>query len=412
MSPVRIVVLLCLAEVLSMTMFAAFPALIPVLLPEWRLANAEAGLIGGMFYGGYLLAAPVLTPLTDRMDARRIYVLACALAGLGGFGFAFIAADTASALVFQALIGAGLAGTYMPGLKLLSDLVEESPRRGRYVAFYTSTFGIGASVSYVIVGTIEPAFGWRAVFFVSGFGPLAAAALVRLALPPSRVAPSPQARPHLLDFRPVFRNRVARGYILGYSAHCYEMFGIGAWIVAFLAFSATLQPDGNAMPWDPRWTVAVVGTLAIPASILGNELATRHGRRPVILAIMSLSGLAACVLGLLAPLPWHVLAAAYAVYLVLGMGDSSALTNGVIGAAEPHLRGATMAIYSFLGIGTGLIAPFLFGVVLDLAGGNTSRLAWGLGFAIMGAAGALAPLALLVSRFPGKDTKPLDPAGP
>src|SRR5690606_23926566 len=178
MAPVRIVVVLCLAEVLSMTMFATFPALIPVLLPEWDLANAEAGLIGGMFYGGYLLAAPFLTTLTDRMDARRIYLFACLLAALGGFGFAFLARGTATASVCQALIGAGLAGTYMPGLKLLSDLVEESPRRGRLVAFYTSTFGVGASLSYVLVGLIEPGFGWHAAFLVSAFGPLAAALLV------------------------------------------------------------------------------------------------------------------------------------------------------------------------------------------------------------------------------------------
>ena len=27
------------------------------------------------------------------------------------------------------------------------------------------------------------------------------------------------------------------GYILAYSAHCYELFGLRAWLVAFLAFA-------------------------------------------------------------------------------------------------------------------------------------------------------------------------------
>lgn len=395
MSPVRIVVWLCIAEVLSMTMFATFPALIPVLLPEWHLANAEAGLIGGMFYGGYLLAAPFLTTLTDRMDARRIYLFACLLAALGGVGFGFVAQGTLTAIVSQALIGAGLAGTYMPGLKLLSDLIEETRQRGRLVAFYTATFGIGASVSYVLVGLIEPALGWRMAFFLSALGPLAAAALV-WRLPPSHVVAHAGARTHLLDFRPVLRNRAARGYILGYSAHCFELFGIGSWIVAFLTFSAALH--GGAMSLDARWLVAAIGTLAIPASLIGNEIATRYGRARVIAAIMALSGLAACVLGFLAPLPWYALGAAYALYLVFAMGDSSALTNGVIGAADPDLRGATMAVYSLLGIGTGLVAPFLFGAVLDLAGGNADLHAWGFAFAAMGAAGLLGSAFALAAR--------------
>jgi MFS family permease len=154
---------LCLAEVLSMTTFATFPALVPVLLPEWRLTNSEAGLVSGMFFGGYMAAVPVLTSLTDRVDARRVYLFACLLAAFGSFGFACVADGVLSAILFQALIGAGLAGTYMPGLKLLSDLVE-GPRRSRFVAFYTSTFGIGTSVSLLIVGVAAPPFGWPAAF--------------------------------------------------------------------------------------------------------------------------------------------------------------------------------------------------------------------------------------------------------
>lgn len=402
MSPVRIVVLLCAAEVLSMTTFSTFPALIPLLLPEWRLANSQAGLISGMFFGGYMAAVPVLTSLTDRIDARRVYLLACVLAALGSLGFAFAADGVISASLCQALVGAGLAGTYMPGLKLLSDLIEEGPRRSRFVAFYTATFGIGNSVSLAVVGLVEPGLGWRAAFIASAFGPLAAAALVWLTLPPSRVVAHPEAREHLLDFRPVFRNRAVTGYILGYAAHCYELFGMRAWSVAFLTFSATLQSAESGFPWSAAWLAAAISPLAIPASIAGNEIATRYRRRNVILTIMGLSASMACVVGFLAPLPWYVVVLGYTIHLIFMMGDSSALTNGVIAEASPHARGATMAMYSFLGFGAGLIAPLVFGVVLDVAGGNTRVLAWGLAFASLGVGCALGPVALLVSKYRGR----------
>ena len=47
------------------------------------------------------------------------------------------------------------------------------------------------------------------------------------------IVPSSRA---LLDFRPVFRNRAALGYILGYAAHCFELYALRTWIVAFWAF--------------------------------------------------------------------------------------------------------------------------------------------------------------------------------
>lgn len=398
MSPARIVLLMCAAETLSMTTFATFPALIPVLLPEWALSNSEAGLISGMFFGGYMAAVPVLTSLTDRMDARRVYVFACGLGAVGSLGFAYVATGLYSAILFHALIGAGLAGTYMPGLKLLSDLIEDSPRRSRYVAFYTSTFGIGLSVSLLLVGLVEPDFGWRAAFLASAAGPLAAAAIVWSRLPPSKVSTPSHASQHLLDFRPVFRNRAATGYILGYAAHCYELFGMRSWLVAFLAFSAALQPAGAELPWGAAWVAAAITPLGIASSILGNEIAARFRRRDVILTAMALSALVAWVVGFLAPLSWSVVVLVMSVYVVLIMGDSAALTNGVIAEASPHLRGATMAIYSFLGFGAGMVAPLVFGAVLDLAGGNTEVRAWGFAFASLGVVSALGPLALLAAK--------------
>jgi MFS-type transporter involved in bile tolerance (Atg22 family) len=74
------------------------------------------------------------------------------------------------------------------------------------------------------------------------------------------------------------------------------------------------------------------------------------------------------------------------------LGDSGALTSGVIAATPPEQRGATMAVYSLSGFTTAFLAPLVFGVVLDLAGGNRSVTAWGLAFASIGFFGALAPL--------------------
>ena len=60
------------------------------------------------YAAGYMLAVPVLTSLTDRIDSRRVYAWACVLSSLGAAGFALFASGLWSALAFQFLIGAAL----------------------------------------------------------------------------------------------------------------------------------------------------------------------------------------------------------------------------------------------------------------------------------------------------------------
>ena len=62
----------------------------------------------------------------------------------------------------------------------------------------------------------------------------------------------------LLDFRPVLRNRAALGYILGYGAHCFELYGMRTWLVAFWTF-VVAQSDDSALVGPI--TVSVIVTL-------------------------------------------------------------------------------------------------------------------------------------------------------
>jgi len=395
LTPVQLALLMCGAESLSMTGFAAYTTLLPVLQQEWALSNSEAGLVSGIYYAGYVIATPLLTSLTDRVDARRVYVLACLVSCAGAAGFMLFAGDLVSALVFQFLIGAGLGGTYMPGLKMLTDQLEGAGQ-SRAVAFYTATFGIGSTLSILFCGWIGAALGWQAAFAWGAAGPLVAAALVGLAMPRGRTRAASQPAPALLDFRPVLRNRRTLPYIIGYTAHNYELFGQRSWMVAFLVFTASLQP-ADAPMWVGAATLAAMINLLGPVmSVTGNELALRFGRTRVIFTFMTASGLFACVLGYTAPLPWMLVFLIMCLHYGLMLGDSAALTAGAVAAAHPDERGATMAVYSFVGFSSAIFAPLVFGAVLDVAGGNRNLLAWGLAFASIGLFGVLAPLARLI----------------
>ncbi|MEX0638470.1 MAG: MFS transporter, partial [Burkholderiales bacterium] len=262
-------VLLITAHVFSMLGFSTYPALLPALQAEWRISNSEAGIIGSFFFAGYIATVSAWTALTDRIDARYVYVAGSVLALAGCAGFGLGAQGVLSACAFQALLGAGIAGTYMPGLRLLSDVVH-GPAQSRYIAFYTSFFGIGAAFSFALAGWIEPLWGWRAAFVSCAAGSLVSGVMVCASLP----AKKPAGGTHSILFplaawRRILANRASTGYILGYGVHCLELFGSRGWMVAFLSFAAGVGAAGAA-PWSPTAIAAAVNIAAVPASILGN----------------------------------------------------------------------------------------------------------------------------------------------
>jgi MFS family permease len=193
-------------------------------------------------------------------------------------------------------------------------------------------------------------------------------------------------------WRKVLANRAAAGYTLGYAVHCIELFGSRGWMVAFLAFSAGLQASGAGFPWNLAAIAAVVNLVAVPSSILGNEVALRMGRGRWILIAMFASGAAGVLLSLIAPLHWAIVLGLLIAHALLVMADSGTLTAGLVGTVPPELRGAALGMYSLAGFAGGMIGPSLFGFALDVAGGQASGAAWVWAYLAIGAGGLAAPL--------------------
>jgi len=396
----RVITWMCAAHVASMAGISSYATLLPRLQDEWGMNNSQAGFVSGAFFAGYMGAVPLLASLTDRIDARRVYWASSLVAGAALFAFALLAQGVNSASLLQVLAGAGIAGTYMPGLRALTDNLEGARTQSRAVAFYTAVFGLGTSLSILLSGRVADALGWRWAFGLAALGPLLAGLMVIWGLPPRRPARTHDT--HVLDFRPVLGNREVRPYILGYAVHCWELFGSRTWLVAFIVFAQELQLAEGAGPalWSAVTIAAVANLFGPPASIAGNELAMRHGREQWIWMAMLASGLLTCALGFAAFLPWYALAVLAMLHMSLVMGDSSALTAGLVTRADERIRGAAMAVHSMLGFGAGFIAPLVFGVVLDLAGGRLSPLAWGFAFASLGV-GALFMAGFIRARAAG-----------
>jgi MFS family permease len=375
-----LVVLMCSAELLCMAGFATYPALLPSFRAAWSLSNGEAGLIGGILFLGYVAAVPVLTSLTDRVDARRIYLGSALIAACGSALFALITDGFFTAMVAQLVFGVGFAGVFMPGLRAMSDRIDES-LQSRAIAMYTSLSGFGLAGSYYLAGVVASHASWRLAFALATLGPLAAAILVFLLMKPKAPPVATTARlGFFASFRLVFRNKPALGYISAYVAHCWELYGLRAWMVAFLAFIAAHETGLGIASLDAPTLAAVISLGGIASSIGCNEFAKKFGRANLVTAIMS----ASLVFGIAAGFSWrlsfYVAITLLTLYYAAVMADSGALTAGTVSVSHPEQRGATLGVHSMLGFGSGLVAPTAFGVILDLAGGAQSGWAWSAAF--------------------------------
>ena len=362
------------------------------LIPEWHLSGAQAGLLAGSGAAGYMCAVPVLATLTDRIDARKILIAGSAVSALGTLLFGLFATGLWSGAFFNAVAGVGFAGAYMPGLKALTDRLAPGDS-SRAITLYTSSFSLGVGLSFLISQLVAESWGWRAAFFVTAIGPLVMLAMCLLLRP---VEPKPAHGRALLDFGPVFQNTNAMGFILGYGAHCFELYGIRTWLVAFWTFVAMKNSATSIL--TPVVVSVLFSVMAMPASILGNEFALRIGRHRAITAVMFSSAVIAMLIGIFADKsPWFLLPLIM-IYAITTPADSGALTSGMAMAANPAYRGATMATHSTVGFGLSALGAWVIGVALDAAGGPLNPSAWMAAFSVLAAGIVVGPVALYWSR--------------
>ena len=389
--PISLICTMCLGIILALTCYANFPALQPQFEILWDLSKMESGLIFGIFFGGVLAGTPLLSPLADKFDPRRVWMFSAILMALSVFGFALLAQGFWTALLFRGLTGIGLAGVYMPGLKILSDRLE-GPAQTRAAVIYTASFIIGFSVSFAMTGEIAKAFGWQWAFIIAGIALVVTAFLV-LPIPPAEKHHLREEDTPAMDFRPTLRARPAMAFITAYGAHCWEAFTLGSWCVAVLTFHLTIfEPDLNPV-FNPIWVASITGLMGFPASVVGNELCLRFGRRRVIFFISAASAFFTMIFGFLLWLPyWLLVSMSFLMVFMISL-DSGSLSAGMIQRAPKGYTATTMALYSMAGFGAGLVGPFIFGAVLDLFG-DTNIMGWGFAYVSIGLAALGAPLAM------------------
>ena len=415
---------ICASELGTLLVFSNFSALLPLLQKEWGLSNSEAGLIVSFYQFGYIGAVMILATLTDYMPPRRIYLWSAFWTAAASLAFAFSAQGFLSAIVLRGAVGLGLAGTYMPGMRMVAERFAAGGR-GFAMGCYIGSFTLGTSVSLLLTGWANGLWGWRWAFALTAAGPLLAGVIGWLVLPRGmahRPAPAPAAakpgaasvnpgaasvKPGAASVKkerlgPVLKNRPAMRLITAYGAHTFELMGMRGWIVPF--FTASLVASGAALAEANQQAAlaasAVLAIGALPHPFTG-LISDRFGRARPISVLMLLSAACSLVIGWGLAWPFSALVALGLLYGVLITSESAIVSTGIAEAAEPTYLGRTMALQSTVGFTAGALSPWAVGLVLDWAPrwGTSAEAKWIWGFGLLGVVALLGPLTVRFKEF-------------
>lgn len=358
---------------------------LPLLAEEWTASATAMGWVFAAYQVGYVASVLLVLPLTDRFHAGRVIALCSVATSIAFILFPVLAFDVWSASVLRGLAGIGLAGVYMPGVRLVAASAAPE-RRGLAVSVYVSAFYLGAAVSLWATGALLPTVGWRGAGYV--LGAISAVALP-LAILATRGATAPEGRsarlrPEVLKQGPVVRT------ILAYTGHSWELYVSRGWLAAFLAAVLAGQGFGSveAASEGGKWAALMAG-LGTVGVWLGGWLSDRWGRARAALAIALSSGCISLGFGWLGAGAWSVLVVIGCLYGLLVAADSGVYSTAVTELAPADQIGSAQAAQAFLGFLATALAPVVAGLILDLGGG------FGGAFTMAGLVGLAGALALL-----------------
>jgi MFS family permease len=233
---------------------------------------------------------------------------------------------------------------------------------------------------------------------LSGLLPAVGAALLVAALRPfaNRVHARP-AEARLAD--EMLSNRESRLLVAGYTGHSWEVVGMWAWIPAFLAAAFALKgAETTGATTAGAYLSGVLHLFGATAALTMGRLSDRTGRRPVLVALAAAGAAVSFGIGWLIHAPSIVLIPLALAYAFVTLGDSPVLTTAISEVVRPGYLGGVLAWRGLAGFGAGAVAPIAFGLVLDATANTGAATSWGLGFAALGAGGAVALACALLLR--------------
>jgi MFS family permease len=362
-------------------------AVFPLVKADFRLSDAALGFLGSAFMLCYMVSAPLLGWLGDRM--RRVKL---ASSGLVVWSFATALAGLSpgyrSLLAARTVVGIGEAsfGTVSPGL--LADYFPKE-RRGRVLSYFYLAIPVGSALGYLFGGILGEAVSWRAAFLLVGVPGLLLAIPLALLREPRRGGTEGSGfssdGPAHKGYLQLARTPSFVISTLSMAAMTFALGGLAQWLPTFFYRVHSLSvAKGNSLFGAITFLAGITGTLT--GGWLGDRLQAKSRKGYLIVSGWGfLIGTPIAAYAIMTPFLPGCLAAIFFAefFLFLNTGPLNAV---IVNVTAPGIRSMAFAINIFFIHALGdAISPTILGRLSDL---------WGLRTALM-----VAPAAILVAAF-------------
>jgi MFS family permease len=306
-------------------------------------AMAKTGTLAPAFLITYMLAAPVLGFLADRVS-RWLVVGVCVILWSFATAASGFAATFAALFITRIFVGIGEGGYGPAAPTILADYFPLS-MRGRIMAVFCGAIPVGSALGYVLGGVINHQLGWRWAFYLVAIPGIILGIVSFLQKDPrsvpGMVSPNGAAGGRRGAYGSLLRNRSFVINCLAQTAMTFALGGLAFWMSAYLIFRK--QPPELGTPIFGGITV-VAGLLS---TLLGGVMADRLQKRFAgSYFLVSGVGMLAAFPFLIAmlytpfPLAWVFLFGAV-FFVFLNTGPSNAALANVV---RPRIRAAAFAL--------------------------------------------------------------------
>jgi MFS family permease len=300
-----------------------------------------------------------------------------------------------SALLFRTLSGIGVAGIYVPGMKIVAELFPVE-KRGRALGIYVGSLVVGSGSSLLISGLYVNWLGWQGVILLtSSLSILAAILILSIHIPSSiRIEGNTLT---IAKFKSVFKkkNLLING---GYTGHCWELYAMWSWIGPFLVYYFSTQGfEKETAIKVGNTTGALIIIIGGIATYIGGRLSDKFGHGQTASAFLLISIMCSLLIGWLTYVPIVIMLVIAFIYGFTIVADSPIYNTAISEVTDPELLGIALGIQSVLGFSATIFAPLIFGILLEY-------FSWGVAFTTIGVVTIVAPLCMVV-LFKGQSKK-------
>ena len=407
----RVLVLMCIAMLLGYMPWYSFSAVAKYLIQDFNLGAGQMGAILSVFQVGYVGIVVFTGWLADRIGPRRVVAWATVCAAISSTAFLFLARDFTSILILRLAVGLSCGAIYAPGMAFLSSWFAPK-ERGKALGAYTAALTAAYAGGYLVAAPLAAAYGWRAGMLGTSI-PVFVAALIVFFLvhdhPAEKDARAGTAvKAHTIDpstYGGTRRTlRAAQLLIcLAYMGHMWELYAFRGWMGPYYVANVLQAGYGEAQAVSIGGMLSALVIFAgVPAVWAIGSLSDRIGRLKAIIIAALCSLTVQCIFGFLfgSPLVLVVIVGLWLGFWVIA--DSGIYKAGLTELVSADRRTLALGLQSAAGYSLTIIAPMVFGNLLEAANGKgvdpTTATNWGLPFLVLGLGALLAPVAALVLR--------------